>query len=203
MSIYPSPKMRNGVLNTVFNNTDYIQTNLGGSTIAQTDGRYLKNSGVVVSSANTTFNGTLNVGALATFGNITATGLFKSVQTAGNLIAETFRADQVYNSTNGMVYSILSDTTVVNTVSFTDIPTTINQSYIYTFIIRPSAVNSPYYIKPVSNTINVNGVSIPLYGLQNVNLPASYTYLIQQITIIYNLYGTVPQYIALTSVSAF
>jgi hypothetical protein len=102
-----------------------------------------------------------------------------------------------------MFYSIISDATVVNSVSFIDIPTTINQSYIFTFILRPSSVNSPYYIKPSSNTINVNSVSVPIYGLKSVVLPTSYTYLVQQISIIYNIYASCPPFIALTSVSAY
>ncbi len=62
MSIYPSPRLRDGVLNSVFNSADYIKDlGGGGLTIAQTDALYLKNSGVVVFSANTTFNGTVDV----------------------------------------------------------------------------------------------------------------------------------------------
>jgi hypothetical protein len=217
MSIYPSPKLHNGSLNTIFNNTDYIKvvgSGGGGLTVKQTDALYLKNSGVVVSSANTFFNGTLNVGALCTVNNIKVNtlatieslnvlGLQKSKQTTDTLTSDVFRADQLYSFSNGMVYSIISDATTVNSVSFINIPTTINQSYIFTFILRPSAVNSPYYIKPSSNTIVVNSVSIPLYGLQNVTLPTNYTFLVQQISIIYNIYSSSPQFIALTSVSGY
>jgi cytoskeletal protein CcmA (bactofilin family) len=347
MSIYPSPKLHNGSLNTIFNNTDYIKvasSGGGGSTIAQTDARYLKNSGVVVSSANTTFNGTLNVASLATVdglvagdidasninisslatvdslvsgdisasninisslatvdslvsgdisasninisslatvdslvsgdisasninvsgsatvdtldanlltaGNVSTTNitsstlgsfndinvsgllsadslkattsleaetitaslatfdtldanLLKAKQSTDTLSSDIFRSDQVYNFSNGMVYSIISDATTVNSVSFINIPTTTNQSYIFTFILRPTAVDSPYYIKSSTNAINVNGVSVPLYGLQNVSLPSAYTYLVQQITIIYNLYASEPKFIGITSISAY
>jgi hypothetical protein len=205
MSIYASPKLHNGSLNATFNNTDYIKLpNSGGSTIAQTDARYLRNSGIALSSANTTFSGTVDIGALCTVGNIkinniatikditvsnlgtfkdiVAIGVLKSTQTSDT--AEVFRADQTYSFTNGMVYSLISDATAENSVSFINIPTTVNQSYIFTFILQPSAVNSPYYMKNSSKTINVNGVSVPLYGLNNINLPGAYTYLIQQITII-------------------
>jgi hypothetical protein len=226
MSIYASPKLHNGSLNATFNNTDYIkQPNSGGSTIAQTDARYLRNTGIAVSSANSTFSGTVDVSGLCTVGNIkviniatvkditisnlgtfkdvVVNGLLKSTQTSDKITADLWRTDQVYSFTNGMVYNIISDATAVNSVSFINIPTTTNQSYIFTFILKPSAVNSPYYIKSSTNTINVNSVSIPLYGLQNVSIPTSYTYLLQQITIIYNLYATSPQFIALTSVSAY
>ena len=226
MSIYASPKLHNGSLNATFNNTDYIKLpNSGGSTIAQTDARYLRNSGIALSSANTTFSGTVDIGGLCTVGNIeisniatikditvsflgtfkdiVVTGLLKSTQSSDKITAEVFKADQTYSFSNGMVYSIISDATAVNSVSFINIPTTVNQSYIFTFIIQPSTANSPYYIRPSSNTVNVNGVSIPLYGLQNVSLAGNYTYLVQQISIIYNLYASDPQFIALTSVSSY
>jgi hypothetical protein len=226
MSIYASPKLHNGSLNATFNNTDYIKLpNSGGSTIAQTDARYLRNSGISLSSANTTFSGTVDIGGLCTVGNIkinniatikditvsnlgtfkdiVVTGLLKSTQTSDKITADLWRTDQVYSFTNGMVYSIISDATAVNSVSFINIPTTVNQSYVFTFILQPSIANSPYFIKSNTNTINVNGIAIPLYGLQNVSLPAKYTYLVQQISIIYNLYAADPKFIALTSISAY
>jgi hypothetical protein len=243
MSIYARPKEHNGSLNTIFNNTDYIIINSGGggSTIAQTDARYLKKSGIVVSNASiTTFDGTvdvkninastlLDVSGLASFkditatqkitsGNIdatnisistlttvkdiTATGQLKVKQSTDTLTSDIFRSDQLYSFSNGMVYSIISDATTVNSVSFINIPTTTNQSYIFTFILQPSAVKSPYYIKPRSNTVVVNGVSVPLYGLTNVVLPSSYKYLVQQISIIYDIYAG-SNFFALTSVSAY
>jgi hypothetical protein len=152
MSIYPSPKLHNGSLNATFNNTDYIKLqNSGGSTIAQTDARYLRNSGISLSSANTTFSGTVDIGGLCTVGNIkinniatikditvsnlgtfkdiVVNGLLRSTQTSDKITAEVFKADKIYNFTNGMVYSIISNSTVVNSVSFLNIPTTTNQSY--------------------------------------------------------------------------
>jgi hypothetical protein len=145
----------------------------------------------------------IEVSDLAKFKNLTASGLLKSTQTSDTLTADFWRTDQVYSFSNGMVYSLISDATAINSVSFINIPTTINQSYIFTFIIQPSVANNPYYIKSNTNTININTVSIPLYGLQNVSLPANYTYLVQQISIIYNLYATDPKFIALTSISAY
>jgi hypothetical protein len=71
MSIYASPKLHNGSLNATFNKNDYIKLpNSGGSTIAQTDACYLRNSGFALSSANTTFSRTVDIGALCTVGNI-------------------------------------------------------------------------------------------------------------------------------------
>jgi hypothetical protein len=66
MSIYPSPRLNHGTLNTIFNSKDYIQTNTGGSglTIAQTDSKYLQISGVSNSSAQTTFQNTVDIKSL-------------------------------------------------------------------------------------------------------------------------------------------
>jgi hypothetical protein len=139
---------------------------------------------------------------LGTFKDLTVSTL-KAKNSSDTSTADFWRQDQVYSFSNGMVYSLISDGTAVNSVSFINIPTTVNQSYIFTFILQPSIVNSPYYIKSNTNTININGVAIPLYGLQNITLPAKYTYLVQQISIIYNLYATSPQFIALTSISAY
>jgi hypothetical protein len=135
---------------------------------------------------------------------LTVEKLLKAKQSTDTLTADIFRSEQVYSFTNGIVYSIISSNTTVNSVSFINIPTTTNQSYIFTFILRPSSVNSPYYIKTSSNTINVNGVSVAIiHGLNNVVLPTSHTHLVQQISIIYNIYASSPQFIALTSVSAY
>jgi hypothetical protein len=213
MSIYPPPKSRSGQLNSIFNNTDYIQTassGSGGPSLAQNDARYLMNSGTVISSAATTFNSTVSVASLtslstldvsnlATLQDVTITGILEAKQSTDSIFNSTFTADQSYSLQNGMVYFLLSNTTVVNSIAFTNIPTGINQSYIFKFIIKPSAVNSPYYIKTSSNTIMVNGTSVPLYGLQNISLPATYTYLIQQISIIYVENG----FISLTSVAGY
>jgi hypothetical protein len=261
MSIYASPKTRNGILNTIFNNTDYIKINSGGGglTIAQTDSKYLQISGVANSSAQTIFQNTVDIKSLltvdnikvntlatlenisvtgnitgnvtgnitgnvtgningnvtgnlvstniqvsdlGTFKNMTASGLLQCRQSSDTLTTDIFRSDQLYSFSNGMVYSIISDATTVNSVSFINIPTDTNKTYIFTFILQPSAVNSPYYIKPSSNTIVVNNVSVPLYGLSNVVLPSSYTYMVQQISIIYDIYAG-GNFFALTSVSAY
>jgi hypothetical protein len=72
MSIYPSPKFNHETLNSTFNSSDYIQTNAGGSglTIAQTDAKYLQISGVTSSSAQTTFQNTVDFKSLLTVDDI-------------------------------------------------------------------------------------------------------------------------------------
>jgi hypothetical protein len=205
MSVYPKPKENDGSLNTVFNRDDYIKTSntSSGTTVIQNDARYLKNSGVVVSSAITTFNAGVNFNSLATIENLTVNSLMKTKQSTDTLIISAFSAAQIYNFSNGMVYDLISDATVMTTLSFTDIPITSQQSYIFTYILQPSTPNSGYYIKPNTNFINVNGSSVSLYGLQNISLPAAYIYLVQQITIINRSTTTTPSFIALTSISAY
>jgi hypothetical protein len=193
MSIYPSPKLdHNGNLNTILNSIDY-ENSSGEITLARGDERYLKKN-----------SGTLNIDKLivtdlATIEDLTVAKLFKAKQTSDALTTAIFSSNQVYDlSNNGMVYSISSDATSVNSVSFINIPDLANQSYIFTFLLKPSQADTPYYID--TSNITVNGDSVTLHGLQNISLPSNYTYLVQQITIIYEENGNT---FALTSVSAY
>ena len=192
MSIYPPPKQHNGYLNTIFNSTDYNNTyEQKGLSIIQADGRYLKNNGTNNFSQ-------LNVSNLATIKNLNVEKLFKAKKSSDTLTTAIFTSNQVYDfANNGMVYYITSNNTTVNSVSFINIPDLANQSYIFTFIFKLSQADSPYYIK--TSTISVNGVSVTLHGLQNISLPSNYTYLVQQITIIY---GETDLF-ALTSVASY
>jgi hypothetical protein len=154
-----------------------------------------------IDATNINISGNID-STLATIDTLTVSNLLKAKQSSDTLTSDVFRSDQLYSFSNGMVYSIISDSTTVNSVSFINIPTTTNQSYIFTFILQPSIASNPYYIKPSSNTIVVNGVSVPLYGLQNVSIPLNYTYLVQQISIIYDIYSG-NNFFALTSVTAY
>ena len=153
--------------------TGNITDNVTGNITGNVDGN--------VSSTN------IEVSDLATIDTLTVAKLLKSKQQTDTLITDVFRTDQIYSFTNGMVYSIISDSSTVNSVSFINIPTTVNQSYIFAFILQPSTANSPYYIRPSSNIVNVNGVSIPLYGLQRVWIFLFLNYLY---SINYNLLST-------------
>jgi hypothetical protein len=174
MSKYLPPKLDH-------NRSDY-QTSSGEITTAQADAKYLKNSG-----------------SLATITDLTVAKLFKAKETSDTVASAIFSSNQVYDfSNNGMVYSITADNSIVDSVSFINIPETLDQSYIFTYIIKPSQPNSPYYID--TSTITVNDFSITLYGHQNVVFPNNYTYLVQQITIIHRDKNDIN---ALTSVSAY
>jgi hypothetical protein len=206
MSIYPSPKTRNGSLNLIFNNTDYIQTasaGSGGLTIAQNDARYLRNSGTVVSSGSTTFNSSVNIAGLATIDNLDISGLLNTKKQADTLVSASFSASQTYSFNDAMIYTLASNDTPMTSLSINDIPTTPLKSYKFTFIIKPDTLDSPFYLKPNKNVISVNNESIPLYGLENISLPATYTYLIQEIKVINTSTTATPSFSAFTNVSGF
>ena len=204
MSVYPPPHNRNGELNTVFNTSDYNQTAAGdGISLSQANSLYLRNRGVVVSSAETTFNSSVDVEGLATLENASI-GLLKSKNASDTLVFKTFSENQTYSFNDGMVYRFVSPVTnSASSISFTNLPTESNSSYIFTFIMQPSTSSSPFYIRPSSNNITVNGFSVALAGLQNIILPVSYTYLVQHITIVERLTQGGPIYNAFTGVSDY
>ncbi len=204
MATYPKPTLHNGEYNSIFNNNDYIISPSSGTSQTFNDARYLKNNGVVVSSADTTFNGILNSNSLATFSDINVTGILDSAKSTDSLnTSEIFTTDMTFSIDNGMVYYLSTNSTVMTTLSFTDISTTPQKSFIFTFIMKPNTASSAFYIKPNTNFISVNGLSVSLSGLANVSLPSSYTYLVQQLSILNISTTLTPSYIALTSVSAY
>ena len=179
-----------------FNSADFVQSS--STTQAGNDARYLKNAGVVVSNASTTFNTNVNVQ-----GTLSA-ALLNARESTDTMVQATFSANQTYSIRNGMVYRLASTNVAINSISFTDIPTTPLQTYIFTFIITPPAPNNAYYINPNSQMISVNSLPATVYGLQTVILPAGYTYLVQQITIINNSSTpNLPNFQAFTSVSGY
>jgi len=204
MSIYQPPVKHGGVQNQIFNATDFAQNSSSSApSQASNDARYLKNSGIVVSSASTTFNNTVTIAAQALLSNLSVSGLLNTKQNSDALVTATFAAAQTYSFLTGMVYTLQSNSTTTTTLAITDIPTTPQQSYIFTFILQPGTANSPYWIKPNSNFISVNGGSVALYGLQNIALPAAYTYIVQQVTVINSSTTTTPSFVAFVSVSAY
>ena len=204
MSVYVAPIKHNGVQNSIFNATDYAQS-ASGSTPSQSsnDARYLKNSGIVVSSASTTFNNTVTIAGQTNVSNLSVSQLLNAKQNSDSLINATFAAAQTYSFLTGMVYTLTSNSTATTTLAINDIPTTPQQSYIFTFIIQHTTANSSWYIVPNTNFITVNGGSAPLYGLQNAVLPKAFTYIVQQVTIINTSTTTSPSFIAFTSVSGY
>ena len=204
MSIYSAPIKHNGSLNSTFNATDYAQTaSKSGITLSDTDARYLRNSGTVVSSASTTFNNAVNIAGVATLANLSVSGLVSAKQATDSLVSASFSAAQTYSFLTGMVYTLASNSTTTTTLAITDLPTTPQQSYIFTFIIQPTTANSPYWIKPNTNFISVNGGSVSLYGLQNIAVSAAFTYMVQQVTVINTSTTTTPSFISFISLSTY
>ena len=107
MSIYASPKTRNGILNTIFNNTDYIKINSGGGglTIAQTDSKYLQISGVANSSAQTIFQNTVDIKSLLTVDNIKVNTLatLENISVSALIDASNINVSGNINSTSARI----------------------------------------------------------------------------------------------------
>jgi hypothetical protein len=157
----------------------------------------LKNSGTVVSSAATTFNSSVNIAGLTTIDNL------NTKKQADTLVPALWSSSQTYSFNDGMVYTLASNDTPMTSLSINDIPDTPLKSYNFTFMIQPITVDSPYYLKPPTDVIIINGKISPFYGLENVSLPATYTYLIQEIKIINTSNTSTPSFSAFTNVSGF
>jgi hypothetical protein len=111
--------------------TGLISGNISGANITSSTLATVKDltaTGLISGNISAT---NIEVSDLAKFKNLTASGLLKSTQTSDTLTADFWRTDQVYSFSNGMVYSLISDATAINSVSFINIPTTINILYIY------------------------------------------------------------------------
>ena len=87
-------------------------------------------------------------------------------------------------------------------LSFTNLPTTAQQSYNFLFLIKPTT-NSKFYIIPTNNIISINSTSYPLYGITNVVFPTTFNYILQKITIVNLSTSTTPNFIATTSIITY
>ena len=105
----------------------------------------------------------------------------KSKQTIDSFAQFTFSNSMSFDFNTSMIFSM--DTSVLqnSSVSFLNIPIAPLQSYVFTFLIKPT-LNSKFFINPLNNLINVNEfTNVPIYGISNVSLPNLFTFLIQQI----------------------
>ena len=193
MSSYQVPVKRNNEFSTIFNSLDYDVNALSKSNpVLFNDSRYLKSSGTNVSS-----------NAITTSFNTLAISTLKAKQNINTFSITTFASSMTFDFTVNMIYSMDITSLLSSSLFFTNIPTTAQQSYIFTFLIKPTA-NSKFFINPINNLISVNGVStIPVYGSSNISLPSIFNFIVQQITIINTSTTTTPNYIALTSVTAY
>ena len=193
MSSYQIPIKRNNEFSTIFNSLDYdVNASSKSNPVLFNDARYLKSSGTNVSS-----------NAVLTSFNSLAINTLKAKQTIDTFSIITFASLMTFDFTLNMIYSIDITSLINSSLLFTNIPTTAQQSYIFTFLIKPTA-NSKFFINPLNNFISVNGIStVPIYGSSNISLPTTFNFIVQQITIINTSTTTTPNYIALTSVTAY
>jgi riboflavin synthase alpha subunit len=84
---------------------------------------------------------------------------------------------------SGMVFNVSGTASTVTGLALTNVPTTANRAYTFTFIMNTT--NSNYYIS--TGTISVNGTSVTLGGTINSSTPSYY--IIQQINL-FNVGGT-------------
>ena len=193
MSSYQIPIKRNNEFSTIFNSLDYdVNASSKSNPVLFNDARYLKSSGTNVSS-----------NAVLTSFNSLAINTLKAKQNIDTFSIITFASLMTFDFTLNMIYSMDITSLINSSLLFTNIPTTAQQSYIFTFLIKPTA-NSKFFINPLNNFISVNGIStVPIYGSSNISLPTTFNFIVQQITIINTSTTTTPNYIALTSVTAY
>ena len=201
MSLNLAPTKHNGNYNTIFNASDYNTT---ASSSVLDGSLYLKNSGIVTSSALTTFSNSLDVLGKTTLSSVDITSLLKTQKVSDSFVISSYSSVLTFNMDTGMVIYMDTNSSTNSSVTFSNIPITAQQSYTFTFILKPSTINSKWFIIPNSNVITVNSISsIPIFGIANVILPSTYTYLLQQITIINKSTTTTPDFFAFTNVSAY
>ena len=193
MSSYQVPVKRNNEFSTIFNALDYdVNASSKSNPVLFNDSRYLQSSGTNVTSnaINTSFNSL-------------AISTLKAKQNIDTFTTSTFASMMTFNFTVNMIYYLEINSLTNSFLFFTNIPTTAQQSYIFTFLIKPT-VNSKFFINPMNNLISINGfLNTPIYGASNVALPSIFSFIVQQITIINTSTTTTPNYIALTSVTAY
>ena len=169
-----------------------------------------------ISSISSYVNDAINNGTAITSkfssllaGNVDVPGILTVYQSRDNLIFNTFSTTPSFAMTSGMVYYLATNSTAITSLSFTNIPATPQSTYVFTFVLLPSTVSSAYYLKPPINVISITAIAgaintaVPLFGLSNVSLPASYTYLLQTITIVNVSTTTTPSFISFVSVSGY
>ena len=193
MSSYQVPVKRNNEFSSIFNSLDYdVNASSKSNPVLFNDSRYLKSSGTNVSS-----------NAITTSFNTLAISTLKAKQNIDTFSITTFASSMTFDFAVNMIYSMDITSLLTSSLFFTNIPTTAQQSYIFTFLIKPTA-NSKFFINPINNFISVNGIStVPIYGSSNISLPTTFNFIVQQITIINTSSTSTPNFIALTSVSAY
>ena len=192
MSSYQIPIKHNNEFSTIFNNMDYdVSLSSKSNPILFNDARYLKSSGTIVSSSSIT----------NTF-NALVTSSLKSKQIIDSFTTSTFSSSMTFDFSINMQYYLEISSLLSCSLSFTNLPTTAQQSYNFLFLIKPTT-NSKFYIIPTNNIISINSTSYPLYGISNVVFPTTFNYILQKITIVNLSTSTTPIFISTTSVITY
>ena len=140
MSLNIAPSKHNGNFNTIFNASDYNSKSSSSVSVLFNDSRYLKNSGIVTSSALTTFNNSLDVLGKTTLSSVDVTSLLKAQKVSDSFVITSYSSVLTFNMDTGMVIYMNTNSSTNSSVSFTNIPVTAEQSYTFTFILKPSTV---------------------------------------------------------------
>ena len=192
MSSYQVPLKRNNEFSSIFNSVDYDVNTPSKDPVRFNDSRYLRSSGSNISS-----------NAIITNFNSLVTNSIKSKQNIDSFTPSVFSISMIFDFNVNMIFSMDISVLQNSSVSFLNIPITPSQTYIFTFLIKPT-LNSKFFINPLNNIISVNEfANIPIYGISNVSLPNLLTFIIQQITIINTSSTAIPNFISITSVTAY
>ena len=192
MSSYQVPLKRNNEFSSIFNSIDYDVNTPSKDPVRFNDSRYLRSSGSNISS-----------NAIITNFNSLVTNSIKSKQNIDSFTPSVFSISMIFDFNVNMIFSMDISVLQNSSVSFLNIPITPSQTYIFTFLIKPT-LNSKFFINPLNNIISVNEfANIPIYGISNVSLPNLLTFIIQQITIINTSSTAIPNFISITSVTAY
>ena len=192
MSSYLVPLKRNNEFSSIFNSIDYDVNTPSKDPIRFNDSRYLRSSGTNVSS-----------NAIITNFNSLVVNSIKSKQTIDSFTQFTFSNSMSFDFNTSMIFSMDISVLQNSSISFVNIPITPLQTYIFTFLIKPT-LNSKFFINPLNDIISINEITtVPIYGISNVSLPNLFTFIIQQITLINTSSTAIPNFASITSVTAY
>ena len=161
-----------------------------------------------VASTSATTGSVVVSGGLGVSGNINVAGVLIAAQTSDIYTNVVFSVTPSFNMSAGMLYALAPSTNSLTSFSLTNIPTTAQATYVFTFILQPTTASSAFYLKPPNNIISVvctNNVSYSatVYGVSSLAFPSTYTYLLQQITLINKGTLAAPIFIAFISVVGY
>jgi hypothetical protein len=164
-------------------------------------------------STTTATNAAIASSSLISLTNIwtganTFRGVCNAIQSADTILPVIFSATPSFSMTTGMVYNMSTTATVLTSLAFTAIPTTPQQTYVFSFVLLPTTNSSSWYLRPPTNFISITPLggallTAPIYGISSVVFPTSYTYIVQTITIVNTSTTTSPTFISFLSVSGY